>query len=213
MIEGFTWFRQSAYAWRGDGLTVYIDPWGVDLDAPADVVFITHAHDDHFSPEDLERVRKEGTRFVAPYDVAKEMDGNVTPVRPGDAVEVGGVKATAVPAYNTVEDRLGMHPRDKGWVGYLLTLGQHTYYHAGDTDHCPDLNDVRADVAFLPIGGTFTMDATEAAGLARAISPGLAVPMHYGFIVGSPRDAQRFAQEADPVAVRILEPTNPFERD
>jgi L-ascorbate metabolism protein UlaG (beta-lactamase superfamily) len=213
MLERFTWFKQSAFLWRGDGLTVYIDPWAVTTDDAADVVFITHAHSDHFSPDDLERVRKADTKFVAPHDVAKELSGDVTPVAPGDVFEVGGIRAQAVPAYNVVEHRLQAHPKANRWVGYILQLGENTYYHAGDTDHAPELSDVRADVALLPIGGDpYVMDPTEAAGLARAISPQLAVPMHYGFVIGSPKDAERFRREADPVKVEVLEPTNPFER-
>jgi len=212
MIDRFTWFKQSAFLWKGDGLTVYIDPWGVTIDDPADVVFITHAHYDHFSLGDLERVRTGRTRFVAPHDVATELSGDVTPVRPGDSVEVAGIRATVLPAYNLAEDRLEAHPKANDWVGYLLSLGANTYYHAGDTDHIPELNEVEADVAFLPIGGTYTMDAAEAAGLARAISPQIAVPMHYGFVVGSPADARRFAKQANPVRVELLDPQNPFER-
>ncbi|HXF56251.1 MAG TPA: MBL fold metallo-hydrolase [Actinomycetota bacterium] len=213
MLERFVWFKQSAFLWRGDGLNVYIDPWGVTVADPADVIFITHAHFDHFSKEDIERVRKEGTKIVAPRDVAQELSGDVTAVRPGDSVEVAGVKATAVPAYNVVEGRLDFHPKRNEWVGYVLTLGGHTYYHAGDTDHAPELDEVRADVVFLPIGGTYTMEVGEAAGLARRISPQLAVPMHYGFVegVGRASDGDRFAREAAPVRVELLKPENPFE--
>jgi L-ascorbate metabolism protein UlaG (beta-lactamase superfamily) len=212
VLDRFTWFKQSGYVWKGDGLTVYIDPWDVTVDDPADVIFITHAHDDHFSVNDIDNVRKDGTRIVAPADVARELSGDVTAVTPGDSLDVAGVKVQAVPAYNIAEDRLEMHPKSNGWVGYILTLGDHTYYHAGDTDHAPELSDVRADVAFLPIGGTYTMDVPEAAGLAKAIAPQIAVPMHYGFVVGSPSDADRFATEADPVEVRTLSPQRPFER-
>jgi L-ascorbate metabolism protein UlaG (beta-lactamase superfamily) len=212
MLDRFTWFKQSAYVWKGDGLTVYIDPWGVTIEDPADLIFITHAHDDHFSVDDIERVRKDGTRIVAPADVAREISGDVTPVTPGDSLDVAGVRAQTVPAYNIAEERLEMHPKSNGWVGYILTLEDHTYYHAGDTDHAPELSDVRADVAFLPIGGTYTMEVSEAAGLAKAIAPQIAVPMHYGFVVGSPSDADRFVKEADPVVVRTLSPQWPFER-
>jgi L-ascorbate metabolism protein UlaG (beta-lactamase superfamily) len=212
MLERFTWFKQSAFLWRGDGLNVYIDPWDVTTEDPADVIFITHAHYDHFSKDDLEKVRKDGTKFLAPHDVAQELTGDVTAVRPGDSLEVGGVKVQTVPAYNTAEERLEMHPKANEWVGYVLSLGASTYYHAGDTDHLPELSAIRADVAFLPIGGTYTMDSTEAAGLAKAISPKVAVPMHYGFVAGIPTDAERFAKEADPVAVEILSPEQPFEQ-
>ncbi|HEY1329999.1 MAG TPA: MBL fold metallo-hydrolase [Actinomycetota bacterium] len=212
MLDRFTWFRQSAFQWKDDGPVVYIDPWGVTTEDPADVIFITHAHEDHLQPDEIERLRKDGTAIVAPADIASGLSGDVTAVKPGDSIEVAGIKVQAVHAYNVVEERLQMHPKSNNWVGYVLTLGANTYYHAGDTDHAPELSDVRADVAFLPIGGTYTMDAGEAAGLAKAISPKLAVPMHYGFVVGSPSDAELFAKEADPVPVQTLTPTNPFER-
>ncbi len=213
MLDRFTWFRQSAFLYRGDGLTVYIDPWGVTTDDKADVLFITHAHYDHFQPDEIEKVRKRDTKIFAPADVARELSGNVTPVKPGDTIDAGVLKAQAVPAYNTAEERLDMHPKKNNWVGYVITLGANTYYHAGDTDHAPELSKVRADVAFLPIGGTYTMDAVEAAEMAKALGPKLAVPMHFGFVVGTPSDADRFAKQADPVKVQILEPTNPFEKE
>jgi len=213
MIERFTWFKQSAYRWDGDGATVYIDPWGVPEGAPeADVIFITHAHDDHFQPEEIQRLIGKDTQIVAPRDIAAELSGNVQPVSPGDTVEAGGIKGQAVPAYNIAEERLEMHPKENGWVGYLLQLGDTTYYHAGDTDHLTDLETISPQVAFVPVGGTFTMDASEAAGLVRIMLPQLAVPMHYGFLAGSPADAERFRQEADPVRVEILKPQVPFER-
>jgi L-ascorbate metabolism protein UlaG (beta-lactamase superfamily) len=213
MLERFTWFRQSAMRFAGEGLTVYIDPWGTSAKREADVIFITHAHADHFQPQEIERLSKDGTNIVAPSDVAKELSGEVTPVAPGDSIEVSGIKVQAVPAYNVHPDRLDYHPKANRWVGYILELQGTTYYHAGDTDHAPELDDVSADVAFLPIGGTYTMEPSEAAGLAKSISPQIAVPMHYGFVVGSPKDAETFRREAQPVKVEVLTPENPFERD
>jgi L-ascorbate metabolism protein UlaG (beta-lactamase superfamily) len=213
MLEGLTWIKNSAYRWDGDGVTVYIDPWGVAEDAPeADVIFLTHGHYDHFSPEDIDRVRTARTQIVAPTDTAKELSGDVQVVAPGDTVEAGGIKAEAVPAYNIAEDRLDKHPKSNGWVGYILQLGDASYYHAGDTDHLTELETVAAQVAFVPVGGTFTMDAGEAANLVRAMSPQLAVPMHYGFVAGTPADADRFREQAEPVKVEILTPQVPFER-
>lgn len=208
MLDRFTWFRQAAMRYRGDGLTVYIDPWGTGpSDEPADVIFITHAHFDHFQPEEIERLRSESTKLVAPYDVARELSGEVTPVSPGGSHEVGGVRFTTVPAYNVVEHRLDAHPRSKNWVGYVLELGGVTYYHSGDTDHAPELDGVRADVAMVTIGGDpFTMGPEEAAGLVKVIRPRVAVPMHFGFVVGEPRDAETFRDHAAPIPVEVLEP-------
>jgi len=209
MLERFTWFKQSAYCYRGDGITIYIDPWGIPKEDPADVVFITHAHFDHYNP-DLEKVRTAKTKIVAPVDVAKELSGDVTAVKPGQKLTVAGITVETVPAYNTHPQRLQNHPKSNQWVGYVLTLGGHRYYHAGDTDHAPELDQITADVAFLPIGGTYTMDVTEAAGLARQLAPQVAVPMHYGYVVGTVEDANRFAKAAHPVRVQILKPVQDF---
>jgi L-ascorbate metabolism protein UlaG (beta-lactamase superfamily) len=214
VLERFTWYRQSAFRWDGDGLTVYIDPWGVSADdPPADLILITHAHSDHFEPDDIAKVTRQGTKLVAPTDVANDLTGDVTAVAPDQSHEVGGVRFTTVPAYNTREEALGFHPRENGWVGYVLELGDTSYYHAGDTDHAPELDAIETDVAFLPVGGHFTMNVDEAAGLAGSIAPSLAVPMHYGFVVGSASDGARFRDAAAPIQVQILSPVDPFERE
>jgi L-ascorbate metabolism protein UlaG (beta-lactamase superfamily) len=214
VLERFTWYRQASYRWSGDGLTMYIDPWmlpeGLE---PADVIFITHAHDDHFSPQDIDPLRKDDTAIVATRDVASELGGEVTTVAPGDGGEVKGIRYQAVPAYNTLEDRLGYHPQANGWVGYVLSLGGQDLYHAGDTDRLPELESISAAAALVPVGGTFTMDPTQAAGLVKAMRPGVAVPMHYGFLCGSAEDAERFRDEAAPVPVEILRPAQEFEHD
>jgi len=214
LLEPITWFRQAALRWRDDERTVYIDPWGTDDDAPpADLILITHAHDDHFRPDEIDRLRRDHTKVVAPHDVADALTGDVTAVRPGETHQVAGISFTTVPAYNIREEALEFHPRSNDWVGFVLELGGATYYHAGDTDHAPELDEVSADVAFLPIGGHFTMDVSAAAGLAQAIGPRVAVPMHYGFVVGSPSDGERFRELAAPVAVELLTPVDPFERE
>jgi L-ascorbate metabolism protein UlaG (beta-lactamase superfamily) len=212
VLDSFTWFRQSAYRYVEDGLTVYIDPWGVEEDAPtADLIFITHVHQDHFQPDLVKALSRKGTALVAPQDFADELTGDVTPVVPGESHTVAGVSFTTVPAYNTREEALDFHPKSNRWVGYVIDLGGTTYYHAGDTDHAPELDEVKTDVAFLPVGGYYTMDVPEAAGLAKAMSPRLAVPMHYGFVIGSKEDGDRFRDQAAPVQVEIMTPTNPFE--
>ncbi len=227
MLDRFTWYKQSAFRWKGDKLVVYIDPWGLIGDLPqADLILISHYHFDHFSPDgefrdpaksfapkgdgDLAKIVGPKTVIVAPRDVAAELSGNVKAVTPGDRIEAAGVKIETVPAYNTVEERLGAHPKDNRWVGFIYQLGGTTYYHAGDTDHLPELERVKADVSFVPVGGTYTMDPTEAAGFVKKQRPKLAVPMHYGYVVGEPASGERFKKEAAPVEVHLFKPQNTF---
>jgi L-ascorbate metabolism protein UlaG (beta-lactamase superfamily) len=199
--------------YAGDGLTIYIDPWGTSPDDPkADLILITHAHFDHLQPSEIERLSSPRTKLVAPRDVARDLSGDVTAVAPGESHEVAGVRFETVPAYNVVEERLDMHPKRNAWVGYVLELDGRRYYHAGDTDALPELEALSADVAMVPIGGTYTMDYREAAGFVKAMDPGVAVPMHYGFVVCSPSHGDLFKKEARPVPVQLLDPVNPFEQ-
>jgi L-ascorbate metabolism protein UlaG (beta-lactamase superfamily) len=117
MLDRFTWFWQSGYRWAHQDMTVYIDPVNVPDDfEPGDAIFITHAHFDHFSQEDIDRIRKDDTVVVAPRDVAAEISGDVVAVAPGDRIDAKGIKGEALPAYNIVESRPGNHPKEKGWV-------------------------------------------------------------------------------------------------
>ncbi|TMD40951.1 MAG: MBL fold metallo-hydrolase [Chloroflexi bacterium] len=213
MLEKFTWYKQSAYKWKGDGVTMYIDPWGLKAnEEPADIIFITHAHADHFEPEDIEKVRKSSTQFVAPKDVAEKLKGNVKAIKPGDSGDAAGIKYQAVPAYNTAPHRLQAHPKSNNWVGYILNLDGQRYWFSGDTDPNPDIEQVKTDVALVCIGGDpYVMNASEAAGLVKKIRPQLAVPNHYGFVVGVQSDGEKFAKEAAPVKVQIMKPVNAFE--
>jgi L-ascorbate metabolism protein UlaG (beta-lactamase superfamily) len=214
MLEKFTWYKQSAYKWKGEGKTIYIDPWGLRAhEEPADLIFITHAHADHFEPEDIEKIRQKGTQFVAPRDVAEKLEGNVKAIGPGDAFEVAGVKVEAVPAYNTAPQRLQAHPKSNNWVGYILSLDGHRYWFSGDGDPNPDIEKVKTDVALICVGGDpYVMNASEAAGVVKKIKPQLAVPNHYGFVVGVASDGETFAKEAAPIKVQIMKPVNAFER-
>jgi L-ascorbate metabolism protein UlaG (beta-lactamase superfamily) len=214
MLEKFTWYKQSAYKWKGEGITVYIDPWGLrDEEEPADVVFITHAHADHFEPTDIEKIQKKPTQFVAPRDVAEKLSGNVKAIKPAESLEVAGIKVETVPAYSTVEHRLQTHPKSNNWVGYILSLDGHRYWFSGDGDPNPDIEKIKTDVALICVGGDpYVMGPSEAAGVVKMIRPQLAVPNHYGFVVGVASDGETFARAAAPVKVQIMKPVNAFER-
>lgn len=198
ILDKITINTQSSIRIEGSS-TIYVDPFK-RADAPhdADMILITHAHYDHFDPPSLKNVANNNTLIICPgsmeNDVAKLGIGSgITAL---DAVqdlkldsEPEAVKVEAVPAYNLNKN---FHPKANGWVGYIITMDGVTYYAAGDTDALPELEDVRCDVAFVPVGGTYTMTAPEAAGLINKISPKAAVPVHYGTIVGRAQDAVTF---------------------
>jgi L-ascorbate metabolism protein UlaG (beta-lactamase superfamily) len=129
-------------------------------------------------------------------------------VAPGETVELDGIDIRAIAAYNTNKlnsDGLPFHPREAGGVGYVVTMGGFSIYHSGDTDVIPELDQAAGvDVALLPVSGTYVMTPTEAVEAARRIDPGVAVPMHWGTLIGTRSDAMKFANESS-VPVRILE--------
>lgn len=216
-LENVRVFTQSAIRIEGAGGTVaYFDPFSLaaaEAAHDADYVLITHAHYDHLSPEDYARVAGENTVVVAPAGMAGEVAGLGAAathlVRAGEKLELPGIRVEAVPAYNVEPERLGMHPQANGWLGYVVTLdGDPTrYYVTGDTDQNPDNERVACDVMFLPIGGTYTCDARQAAAFVNAVHPAAAVPTHYGSIVGTYADFDAFAAEVDPsiAVIRKLE--------
>jgi L-ascorbate metabolism protein UlaG (beta-lactamase superfamily) len=212
LLERVEWLGHSGFRVTVGKSTIYIDPYRIaDDDPKADLVLITHQHYDHFSPQDLERIRKRSTALIAPAAVAERLEGDVHSILPGEVVEtrVPGVDVRAVPAYNTSKrdgDGRPFHPREAGCVGYELNVRGERLYHAGDTDVIPEMDwVVGADVALLPVSGVYVMTALEAAEAARRIQPTVAVPMHWGEHIGSQEDAQAFA-DAAPVDVVILRP-------
>jgi L-ascorbate metabolism protein UlaG (beta-lactamase superfamily) len=200
MIDHIHWLGHDSF--RIDGpVTIYIDPWKLAPGSPpAGLILVTHEHSDHFSPDDIELIRTPQTEFVTIATVAAKLSGQVHTVKPGDHVTVQGVAIDVLPAYNLHKK---FHPREKGHVGFLLTVGGQRIYHAGDTDAIPEMQGLQPDIALIPVSGTYVMDADEAVEAVRLLQPGLAVPMHYGAIVGSEDDALRF-QQLSPAPVRIL---------
>lgn len=172
--------------------TIYFDPLEIQGNPQdADIIFVTHVHYDHFSPEDIRKVMKDDAKMIVPVsmlEVAKEKCPevkNLYGILPGHTGECDGLKYEGVPAYNIGK---AFHPKENDWVGYLVEMDGKTYYAMGDTDVTPEAEAVDADVIFVPVGGKYTMDAHEAAEFINQKSRGLVVPIHYA----DPEACERF---------------------
>ena len=202
MIEGLHWLGHDSFRIDAAGVSLYIDPWKLPANArPADLVLVTHDHYDHFSAPDIERVVKPGTVVVGPSSVTScltaDADLEVVTMSAGETISIGDVKVTAVAAYNTNKFRepgVPYHPAQAGYLGYVVEVGGRRIYHAGDTDIIPEMSDVHCDIALMPVSGTYTMTAAEAANACETLDAGRIVPMHFGDIIGSIKDAHRFAE-------------------
>ena len=211
LLDAVEWLGHSGFRIRAGAAVVYIDPYRVGDGPAADLILITHGHYDHFSPQDVEQLTGKRTLVVAPPPVAERLSGRVQSIAPGEAIEpdgVRGVEVRAIAAYNTSKrDASGkvFHPRDAGGVGYEVRVGGERLYHSGDTDVIPEMDEVAGvEVALLAVSGVYVMTPGEAAEAARRIQPHVAVPMHWGELIGTREDAEAFARRA-PVEVRILE--------
>lgn len=175
---------------------IYIDPFKINKNYnDADIIFITHDHYDHYSEEDIDKVIKEDTTIVISKDLLKKLlkkginKNAIIVTEPNKEYETQGIKFNTIPAYNINKK---FHPKENNWLGYIITINNVKYYVAGDTDITDENRKIKCDVAFVPVGGTYTMDFKEAARLINKIKPKIAVPIHYGSIVGTEQDARNF---------------------
>lgn len=181
---------------------IYIDPFKINKNYnDADIIFITHDHYDHYSEEDIDKVINENTTIIIPDELLTKLlrkginKNAIITVEPNKNYMVQGIKFETISAYNTNKT---FHPKENGWVGYIIIINGIRYYIAGDTDITEENKQVKCDVAFVPVGGTYTMDFKEAASLINEIKPKIAIPIHYGSIVGTKQDAIDF--------IRLLHP-------
>ncbi|CAG7615838.1 MBL fold metallo-hydrolase [Paenibacillus allorhizosphaerae] len=205
VLKGVQLFKQSMVKLTGKQI-IYVDPYKVDGEPKdGDIIFITHTHGDHFSLNEIRKVAKADATIVFP---ANELDkvadagfGKVVGAVPNEEGTVNDISYKTVPAYNT---KTSNHPKDRQWVGYIITVNGASYYMAGDTDLIPEMEDIDADVAFLPMGGTFTMAYEEAAKAANLIRPRIVIPYHYADVVGTRDDALKFIDLIEPGITAIL---------
>ena len=198
-MVGITINAQSSIRLEGSK-TVYFDPFQIkDERHDADFIFITHEHFDHFSPDDIAKVANENTVMVSPLSMrdavekVKSVGDKVsTDVELSRKIDLNGVMFRAVRAYNVGKP---FHQKESNWVGYKVYLDGETFFVTGDTDANEENLQVYCDVLLVPCGGKYTFNAEEAADFAARIKPGKAIPTHYGNVVGSPDDGERFVRE------------------
>ncbi len=177
------------------GKIIYIDPYKITSNEKADIILITHGHYDHCSIEDIHKIAKPETVIVATTDCSSKFSGKIEAAdvklaEPGKSLSIGKVKIEVVPAYNIGKQ---FHPKANEWAGYVVEVNGKRFYHAGDTDLIPEMKKIKADIALLPIGGTYTMTAEEAAEAANQINPKIAaIPIHFGEVIGTKADAEKF---------------------
>ena len=180
---------------------IYIDPYKIKgINNDADLIFITHEHYDHYSIEDINKIKKSNTRFIVPKSMKNRLiidrisENDIISVDVKNKYNVDDIEFETIPAYNINKN---FHPKNNNWVGYIININNIKYYIAGDTDMTEEAINVKCDIAFIPIGGTYTMDYKEAATLTNKIKPKYAIPIHYGLIVGKYEDAIKYSNLLD----------------
>ena len=194
LLKSIHWIHHSCFRIKINDITIYFDPWKIKNPIKADFIFITHDHYDHFSMSDIESIADEKTTIILPDNIAGELSGyKIKKVKQGDVFNVGNIKVEVVPAYNVNKN---FHKKSDNKVGYVLEIDGNRIYHAGDTDLIPEMKTFKnINIAFLPVSGTYVMTAEEAVKAALDIKPDIAIPMHYGTIIGTRMNAEKFAEE------------------
>lgn len=196
MKENFTVNCQNSIKILGSK-TLYFDPYCINNETnDADIIFITHDHYDHFDVQSIKKIKKDSTVIVVPKSLEKEVEkvfktDNIFVVMPMNTYMIDDITFKTISAYNIDKN---FHPKENNWVSYIITMNGTSYYIMGDTDLTPEAKKVKADVLFIPIGGTYTMNKEEAVELTNIIEPKIAVPVHYGKVVGSKIDADYFVK-------------------
>ncbi len=180
---------------------IYIDPYKIkEINKDADLIFITHEHYDHYSIEDINKIKKSNTRFIVPKSMKNRLvideisESDIISVDVKNKYNVDDIEFETIPAYNINKS---FHPKNNNWVGYIININNIKYYIAGDTDMTEEAINVKCDIAFIPIGGTYTMDYKEAATLTNKMKPKYTIPIHYGLIVGKYEDAIKYSNLLD----------------
>lgn len=192
MTSNIYWLGHDGFEIIHKEKVIYIDPFKVPENLKkADIILLTHPHFDHASLEDVQKLLKPDTIVVGTEDTVSNMGGKKRIVKVGDKINVNDTEVLAVSAYNVNKK---FHPKKNGWVGYIINIEGKKIYHAGDTDYIPEMKSYKADIALLPVSGTYVMTSDEAYKAAIDVNPKIVIPMHYGSIVGTKQDAERLKE-------------------
>ncbi len=193
------WYGHDTFTLSFGGLTVCIDPYQLEKKIATDIVLVTHNHFDHLSNDDLQKVSTQKTTIISATECLSQIkttNKQIIGIDPNEEKTISGIKIKAIPAYNldkiNPETKKPFHPKEDKKIGFIITMNNSTFYHAGDSDYIPEMNGLSPDVFFVPVSGTYVMTAKEAANSILGVKPKLAIPMHYGSIVGSEDDAESF---------------------
>jgi len=209
-VEKIQWLGQSSIKISTEQSTIYIDPFRFTGSDQADIIFITHDHKDHLDPSSLSKLMTDRTIVVAPLSCQDKLDNlkidNVQFMSPWDSTKINGIHIKAVPAYNIKKHNF--HPKNKNYLGYLITIDEICIYHAGDTERIPEMQQFSCDIALLPLGQKYTMNSVyDAANAALDVKATVAIPIHYGLFEGKLSDAKNFQEILrDKVKVIIKSP-------
>ena len=181
-----------------DNIIIYFDPYLIkEQTNDADYIFITHDHYDHLDLPSINNILKDTTKIIIPSSITNsliDLNNELILVEPNDNITVDDINIKTIKSYNINKP---YHPKDKNYLGYIITYNNKTYYIMGDTDIVPEIDNIKCDVLFIPIGGKFTCDYQEAAEYVNKIKPSIVIPIHYGTIVGDISLGESFKELID----------------
>ena len=206
------WTGHAGFKITYESKNIYIDPYKLSKEhenvSDADIVLVTHNHFDHLSIEDLKNIVNETTVIVSAQECLSQLKSlsvkESIGIDPRNSVKVSDLKIEAVHAYNVDKE---FHPKNDKKIGFIVEFGNDRLYHIGDSDIIPEMKDTNSNIALVPVSGTYVMTAEEASkAINELINPKIAIPMHYGTIVGNKEDAIRFSELVTVCKTEILEP-------